>query len=121
MLDRNTTDPITVAGHEVFEETGVTVSRQSLYPLHDRPLYTSIGLQDEAIYFYGCRIDMTEEEFTRLEGRVAGAAGENERCVVTLKTREELLREAVSCQVVLGLTLFLRHGFGDASAPFVQI
>jgi ADP-sugar diphosphatase len=106
MLDRNVDHPVAVAVTELHEETGLLIDSGDMFPLFDRPLYTSVGLQDEAILYYGCVVDVAADVFSAFEGKTAGAPDENEHIVVTLKTREEAVAEAESGQVILGLYLF---------------
>jgi 8-oxo-dGTP pyrophosphatase MutT (NUDIX family) len=106
MIDRKTDDPAGVAMEEVLEETGVRISRDDLFPLSDRILYTSPGLQDEGVYYFGCTLEMTEKEFRSLEGRKTGASSEGESIRVSLKTGGEIVSLTNATQVLLGLFLF---------------
>jgi 8-oxo-dGTP pyrophosphatase MutT (NUDIX family) len=105
MLDGET-HPLAVALNELREETGLEASAEDLKPLHKEPLYSSPGLCDEGIFYFGCRLSLPGPCFTALEGKPAGNAGENERITVTLKTRAEALREVTSLQTRLGFYLF---------------
>jgi ADP-sugar diphosphatase len=109
MLDRDVSDPVGVAVKEVLEETGLTVKRQELWSLHDKPLLTSAGLLDEGIFYYGCRIELDNEQFNAFEGRIAGAVHEDEHIKVTLCTREQAEAQTYSTQVLLGFHLFEQH------------
>jgi ADP-sugar diphosphatase len=106
MLDRLVEEPLEVAAHELLEETGLSLDKSRLFPLFDKPLFTSVGLQDEAILYFGCIAEVSHGIFAGFEGKQAGAQSEDEHITVTLKTREEALAEAESGQVVLGLFLF---------------
>jgi|GEM_PF-542410 ADP-sugar diphosphatase len=106
MLDRDIHRPGAVAVRELFEETGIRIKRADLFPLHDRPLYSSPGADDEAIHYFGCVIRLSDREFGSLEGRAAGNAGDGESITVTLRTRREAEHETTSLQVRLGLHLF---------------
>jgi ADP-sugar diphosphatase len=106
MLDRNVDDPVAVAIQELHEEAHLSVDRKALFPLSNKPLYTSVGLQDEAIYFYGAILKLSPEEFNALEGKTAGDQNDNEHITITLKTKDEALAQAESCQVILALHLF---------------
>jgi hypothetical protein len=106
MLDRNTEDPAAVAVEEFVEETGVPISRADLFSLSDRLLYSSPGLQDEAVSFFGCRLEMGDSEFRGIEGRKTGKISEGESIKVSLKTGEEIEKLTTSAQVLLGLMLF---------------
>ena len=105
MVDRES-DPTLVAVRELQEETGLTVKRQEVHPLTDKLLYTSAGLQDEGIYFYGCLVELEAAEYASLENRLTGAEHEEEHITVTLKTREQGEAETTSAQVRLGFFLF---------------
>lgn len=113
MLDRDVNAPSEVAARELFEETGLTVGPQELVLLFERPLHTSVGLQDEAIYFYGCRLELDSKEFRALEGRLAGSVEEQEQITVRLVSRQQALEGCRSCQVLLALNLF-EKAFADA-------
>ena len=106
MLDRNIDDPAAVAVEEIAEETGLSINKKDLFPLSDKPLYTSPGLDDEAINYFGCVIELTNEAYNGLEGKKTGALAEGEKIIVTLKTAGEIMRETNAAQVVLGLFLF---------------
>jgi 8-oxo-dGTP pyrophosphatase MutT (NUDIX family) len=113
MLDRDVSSPAEVAGRELFEETGLKVQTKELVALFERPLHTSVGLQDEAIYFYGCRLELDDAEFRALEGRLAGSVEEQEQITVRLVSRQQALEGCRSCQVLLALDLFDK-AFADA-------
>jgi 8-oxo-dGTP pyrophosphatase MutT (NUDIX family) len=106
MLDRQVSDPCGVAARELAEETGLSVPPESMHPLHDTPLHTSVGLLDEAIYFYGCVVQLSDGEYGTLEGRAAGEPSEHEHIVTALVTQEQAEREGRSMQVLLALRLF---------------
>ncbi|MFW5774974.1 MAG: NUDIX hydrolase [Chitinivibrionales bacterium] len=108
MLDHLVDSPRQVAVRELEEETGVRITEDDLHDLTDRPLYSSPGASDEALYFYGCVIDMNSTRFDELEGRLAGDSSEQEHIRVTLKSREEALPVVSSVQVFLAFDLFNR-------------
>jgi hypothetical protein len=91
---------------ELLEETGILLSEKELFPLSGSLLYSSPGASDEGIYYFGCRITLSNEEFQSLEGQIHGNPYENERIILTLKTREEAEAELTSLQARLGLYLF---------------
>jgi 8-oxo-dGTP pyrophosphatase MutT (NUDIX family) len=109
MIDRHTDDPAGVAVEEVIEETGVHISKTDLFPICDKLLYTSPGLQDEGVYYFGCILEMTDEQYKSLEGRITGKQSEGESIRVSLKTGEEIERLTHAAQVVLGLFLFRKY------------
>ena len=106
MLDREVDDPAAVAVRELHEEAGLWVTPAQLTLLHSRPLHTSVGLLDEAIWFYGCVVDLPGRQYRAFEGARHGARSERERIVTGLRTAEEIEREALSLPVVMGLRLF---------------
>jgi 8-oxo-dGTP pyrophosphatase MutT (NUDIX family) len=106
MVDRNVDDPAAVAAEELREETGLSIDPRQLTPLFPRALYTSPGLQDEAIYYFGCTIEVSDAEYRSIEGRFRGQKSEGENITVTLKTSEDGMRETLSAQVALGFRLF---------------
>lgn len=106
MLDRLVDDPVGVAAGELVEETGIRAVPDELFPLTDRPLFTSPGLQDEAIHYFGYEAELSHREFTALRGRRTGNGDEGERIEVSLATRAEGEAGSVSTQVRLGFYLF---------------
>ncbi len=106
MLDRHVGDPRDVAARELHEETGLQVSPKDFFPLAKKPLFTSAGLQDEGIHYFGCLLTLPDPEYRRLEGRATGNPEEEEHINVTLKTYEEGVRETDSAQVRLAFVLF---------------
>jgi 8-oxo-dGTP pyrophosphatase MutT (NUDIX family) len=109
MLDRDIHAVKAVAQRELIEETGLAVSAGDLFPLHNSPLYSSPGAADEGIYYFGCVVSLSAQEFASLEGRLAGSVGDGESITVTLCTRQEAERETTSLQARLGLHLFAEH------------
>ncbi len=105
MLDESS-NPLEVAVRELNEETGLSIDRSNLKPLTDTMLYSSAGAIDEAIYYYGCIIELNETDFQSYIGRKGGCEHEHEFISTVLMTREEAEREATSLQVHLGFFLF---------------
>jgi len=108
MLDRDIDNPALIASRELEEETGLKRTPKEMIPLWHTPLFTSVGLADEAILFYGCLIHMSNSEFRSIEGTKAGVESEGEQITVTLKTRFIAEQELCSTQVLLGMDLFER-------------
>jgi 8-oxo-dGTP pyrophosphatase MutT (NUDIX family) len=106
MMDRKVSDPIGVALDELGEETGIHIAASDLFPLHDTILYSSPGLQDEGVFYYGCVLEMADAEYRSLEGRKTGEVSEGESIRVSLKTGEEIKQLTNAAQVLLGLFLF---------------
>ena len=106
MIDRHIDDPAGVAVEEFHEETGVRIAASDLFPLSEKVLYTSPGLQDEGVYYFGCVLDMPDTDYRSLEGRKTGASSEGESILVSLKTGEEIVKLTNAAQVLLGLFLF---------------
>lgn len=106
MVDLDNHDPLGVATRELEEETGLELKRDDLFALHKGELYSSAGLCDEGIFYFGTIISMSDDEFKAFEGRITGEPVEGEHIVVTLCTKERLLAESNSLQALLGLHLF---------------
>ena len=106
MLDTNIDNPINVAMTELFEETGILLPENELFPLSDSLLYSSPGASDEGIYYFGCRIVLSNADFQSLEGQIHGSLSENEKIILTLKTREQAEAQLTSLQARLGFYLF---------------
>ena len=75
----------------------------------DRPLYTSAGLDDEAIHYFGCSLELSAKEFHGLEGGETGKSEENEFIRLGLWAYDDAVREVDSVQVMLGFTLWFQH------------
>jgi ADP-sugar diphosphatase len=108
MVDESVDDPAAVAIRELREETGLEVRRDQLIRLNERPLYTSSGLDDEAIHFFGCSLALPSAEFHALEGGTRGKAEEGEFIRLELWDHERALPHIDSVQVRLGFCLW--HG-----------
>jgi 8-oxo-dGTP pyrophosphatase MutT (NUDIX family) len=106
MLDELVTDPKGVAVKELAEETGLQVDPAELRPLADRPLYSSSGLDDEAIHYLGCEVKLSGADYHALEGGQRGNAEEGEFIRLGLFTYEDALKEVTSLQVRLGFHLY---------------
>ena len=113
MVDENVEDPQAVAVKELHEETGLEARRDQLIQLCPRPLYSSSGLDDEAIWYFGCSLDLSPEEYRALEGRNHGKAEEREFIRVELWDHDRALPMVDSVQVRLGFSLW----YGRERAP----
>lgn len=106
MLDREINNVEAVAVKELLEETGLSLSAEALRPLHKGPLYSSPGACDEGIFYFGCIVSLSNEEFTAIDGRRGGSKSDGESTAVCLRTQQEAEEETTSLQVRLGLYLF---------------
>ncbi|MBN1757035.1 MAG: NUDIX hydrolase [Chitinispirillaceae bacterium] len=106
MLDHESDMPIAVARKELFEETGLNIEENQLTPLWPTPLYSSAGASDEAIYYFGCKIRVEENEFNAFENRYRENSGEHEFITAVLLTRREAEPQINSIQALLGFHLF---------------
>ncbi len=109
MLDEEVADPVGVALKELREETGLNAQRGQMVALADKPLYSSPGLDDEAIHFFGCTVELPAAEFHALEGGETGKADEHEYIRMSLWDYESALPEVDSLQVRLGFSLWFEH------------
>jgi 8-oxo-dGTP pyrophosphatase MutT (NUDIX family) len=109
MLDDTTEDPLGVVIRELEEETGLKISANEVFELHEGPLYSSPGASDEAIYFFGCIKDVDEEQFNEFKGKQCGNSNEHEFITVELAKQEDVLAHCSSIQVMVGLYLFNRY------------
>jgi ADP-sugar diphosphatase len=109
MLDEEVADPIGAALRELQEETGLEATREQLFPLSEKPLYTSSGLDDEAIHYFGCELELPADRFHALEGGETGKADEHEYIRLGLWDFEKALPEVDSVQVRLGFCLWFDH------------
>jgi ADP-sugar diphosphatase len=113
MVDENVDDPAAVALKELHEETGLAIRREQLIRLCQRPLYTSSGLADEAIHYYGCSLALPSDQYQALEGGLRGQAEEGEFIRLELWDHEKALPHVDSVQVRLGFSLW----YGRERAP----
>ncbi|HKP97097.1 MAG TPA: NUDIX hydrolase [Fibrobacteria bacterium] len=109
MLDEDVDDAQGTALRELEEETGLKAAREQLYPLCDKPLYTSSGLDDEAIHYFGCDLELSAQAFHALEGGETGKAEEHEYIRLGLWDYDSALPEVDSVQVRLGFSLYFQH------------
>jgi ADP-sugar diphosphatase len=113
MVDENVDDPAAVALKELREETGLEIRRDQLIRLCQRPLYTSSGLDDEAIHYFGCSLELPAEEYRALDGGQRGQAEEGEFIRLELWDHDQALPHVDSVQVRLGFSLW----YGRERAP----
>jgi 8-oxo-dGTP pyrophosphatase MutT (NUDIX family) len=106
MLDRDVHDPLGVAQRELHEETGLHAGVETFFLLHPHALFSSPGLSDESIWFYGCRLTLPLKACEALHGGTAGEAHEGEHIEVSLMTRDELKPKTDSLQTLLALHLY---------------
>ena len=110
MMDENVDDPAAVAVKELHEETGLEVRREQLIRLCERPLYTSSGLDDEAIHYFGCSLELPPGAYHALKGSLRGKAEEGEFIRVELWDHDRALPQVDSVQVRLGFSLWYGRG-----------
>jgi 8-oxo-dGTP pyrophosphatase MutT (NUDIX family) len=105
-------DPVGTALRELEEETGLRAEASALVPLWDKGLYSSPGLSDESVHFYGVDLELDAAAYRALEGGAAGHADEGEHITTTLKTFAEASAAITSLQPLLGFFLH-RLRFGE--------
>ena len=106
MLDHNTEDPPGVAVRELQEETGLLISKDELFPLTDKVLYSSAGGSDEGIYFFGCVKSVGTTLFESFRKGTGGNPEEGEQISFVLLSRDEAEPHTSSLQARLGFFLF---------------
>ncbi len=116
MLDEDVDDPLGVAVKELAEETGLEVAPGLLFPLCDKPLYTSPGLDDEAIHFFGCTLELPGDRYHALEGGETGKAEEGEFIKLGLWEYARALPQVDSAQIRLAFCLWFERLRGGPSA-----
>jgi ADP-sugar diphosphatase len=77
MLDSES-DAAEVAAREVWEETGIAVSKERLVSLNSEPFYPSTGTSDEAIYLYYCELELTHDEILSYHNKSQGLLSDHE-------------------------------------------
>ncbi|MGM0461124.1 MAG: NUDIX hydrolase [Fibrobacterota bacterium] len=110
MVDSHGDDPRLTAQNELYEETGLFVQRDDLEILHQKPLYSSPGASDEGIWFFGIRLEISNETYRVLQGSEHGNTDENEHIRVDLVSDTTLIDNAASLQVLYGRELFSKRG-----------
>jgi len=106
MLDENTEDAKGVAIRELEEETGLKINSDSIVPLSDQALYSSPGLDDEAIHYFLCQIKLSPEEMSKYESGEKGLADEHEYIQIGLWNYADAWNAATSLQVRFGFLLY---------------
>ncbi len=106
MLDLEQQNPKGVAVKEMKEETGLEVNAEDFVLLNQHPLYVSPGLMDEALFYYGCRVYLTSEQWSALEGSTHGVESENEFIKVELWDEEDAVKTITSLHARMGFYLF---------------
>lgn len=109
MLDHENDNPVDIAVKELFEETGLHIDSKQLHSLSNVPLYSSAGASDEAIYYFGCKIKLSNHDFSLFHLRRTGNPSENEHIMVELIERSVAEPQITSLQARLGLFLFDQH------------
>jgi len=103
----NQTDPFEVAIKEISEETGLQVERHQLKLLHDKLLYSSPGLLDEAGYLFACEIELSKSEIEGFHNKQTGAEGEREFISTFICPLEEAMPLMNSITSKLNLMMYL--------------
>jgi len=106
MLDENTHDAKGVAIRELEEETGLKINFDSIVPLSDQALYSSPGLDDEAIHYFLCHVKLSPEEMSKFESGEKGLADEHEYIQIGLWNFSDAWKAATSLQVRFGFLLY---------------
>ncbi|QRR00021.1 NUDIX hydrolase [Dyadobacter sandarakinus] len=77
MLDSES-DAAGVAAREVFEETGIRVSREQLVQVNKEPYYPSTGTSDEAMYMFYCELELSRQEISKYHNQTQGLISDHE-------------------------------------------
>ncbi len=104
-----TEDPFLVAVKEVEEETGIQISKNDLQLLHEKHLFSSPGLLDEAGYYFACRLHKTEKEIFAYHRQKQGAISENEHILTQVVPLEEAGKYIKNVHGVLHWKLYLEY------------
>jgi 8-oxo-dGTP pyrophosphatase MutT (NUDIX family) len=104
----NEIDPYKVAIKEVMEETGLTIFKEDLHLLWDKPLYSSPGLLDEAGYFFYCEVKLDSKELNSFRNKITGAKDENEHIETFLCPSHDILKYIENSNGVLASLLYLQ-------------
>lgn len=64
---------------EVFEETGIEITKEQLLDLSKgKPYYPSTGTSDEAMFFFACELELSKSEIEAFENQQHGTNEEHE-------------------------------------------
>jgi ADP-sugar diphosphatase len=113
MLDDRVDDAAGTAARELEEETGLVVRPSALVALNDGPLYSSPGLDDEAIHYFAAEVALPSDRFRALDGGTGGNPEEGEHIRLGLWSYEDAVPHVDSIQVRLAFHLYfdrLRNG-----------
>lgn len=77
MLDSES-DAAAVAAREVFEETGISVTKEQLVQVNKEPFYPSTGTSDEAMYMFYCELELSAEEIKSHDNQTQGLLSDHE-------------------------------------------
>ena len=77
MLDSES-DAGAVAAREVFEETGIMVSKSQLTQLGSEACFPSTGTSDEAMYFFYCELELSAAQIESYHDKTQGMLSEHE-------------------------------------------
>lgn len=91
---------------ELAQELGIEVGGDLVFPLRDRPLYSSPGASDEAIHYFCLALDVSRPELERLNGRFTGVRIENERILTVVMPLEQACAELDDTKLFAALTLY---------------
>jgi ADP-sugar diphosphatase len=107
MLDEES-DPYTVAQREVYEETGLEVSRAQLVHLNpEKTLFPTTATSDEAMYLLYTELELSGEAIRRLHLQQHGEASENESITTHVVEFEEGYRLISNTNGLLHCFLYL--------------
>ncbi len=109
MLDSEA-DPYAVAIREVWEETGIRITRSQLVHLNpDQPYFPTTATSDEAMYLLFCELELPAEAIRALHGQPRGEASENEVIVTYVAPFAEAYQRIRNTNGLLHCFLYLKH------------
>jgi ADP-sugar diphosphatase len=114
MLD-DSGDFVGVAQKEMKEETGIEVKEKDMVDLikytglhHDRGLYASVGGCDEFLKFFLCEHDMSQNEISKLQGKLTGNMEEGESIKIKIVLLKDLADTCPDMKTMTALYLYRR-------------
>ena len=99
-------DPWDVAIREIEEETGLRLSKDQIYLLNEKPFYATTGTSDEALFFFGCEIEMDLEKIQSYHQQHQGMEHEHERIITEVIPYKEARKYLDNTSGLLNLFLF---------------
>lgn len=108
MLDSES-DAASVAAREVFEETGISIQKEELVELNNKPFFPSTGTSDEAMYLFYSEIELTAAEIAAYDNKAQGLLSDHEVITTHVLPFAEGHKLITNVNGVLLSYMYLKH------------